>query len=205
MYDVLDLYEEPYNPKKPVIGMDEKSKQFIDDSRLPIPATPGKIAKQDYEYVRKGTANIFMAVEPKGGKRFTQVTAQRTKRDFALFMKDLIDVKYQSAIIIRVVLDNLNTHFESSFLENFDEEEAHRILQKLEFHYVPKHASWLNVAETEIGIMDAQCTGRRIKDKELLTQEVNAWTVRRNDQLRKIEWTFTKQKADKKLSKYYVI
>ena len=204
MYDVLDLYEEPYNPKKPVIGMDEKSKQFIEDSRPPIPAAPGKTAKQDYEYVRKGTADIFMAVEPKGGKRFAQVTAQRTKRDFALFMKDLVDVQYPYAVIIRVVLDNLNTHFESSFYENLDKKEAHRILRKLEFHYVPKHASWLNVAETEIGIMDAQCTGRRIKDKELLTQEVNAWMARRNRQQRKIEWTFTKQKADKKLGKYYV-
>jgi hypothetical protein len=204
MYDILNLYEQPYDPKRPVLGMDEKSKQFIEDSRPPIPATPGKTMKQDYEYVRKGTANIFMAVEPKGGKRFVLVTAQRTKPDFAFFMKNLVDVHYPDAIMIRVVLDNLNTHFESSFFESMNEKEARRILLKLEFHYVPKHASWLNVAETEIGIMDTQCTGRRIKDKELLTCEVNAWMKRRNKQRRKIEWTFTKQKADGKLGKYYV-
>ncbi|EQD58873.1 transposase [mine drainage metagenome] len=120
-------------------------------------------------------------------------------------MKNLVDVQYTDVIVIRVVLDNLNTHNESSFFENLGKKEAHRILRKLEFHYVPKHASWLNVAETEIGIMDAQCTDRRIKDRELLTREVNAWTVRWNRQKRKIEWTFTKQKADEKLGKYYVI
>lgn len=204
MYDILDLYEEPYNPKRPVIGVDEKPKQLIEDSRKPIPTKPGKTAKQDYEYVRKGTANIFMAVEPKGGKRVTQVTNQRTKRDFALFAKELVDKHYRYADVLQIVADNLNTHNESSFYENFTQKEARRILRKIEFHYTPNHASWLNVAEIEIGVMDTECTDRRIKDKELLTQEVRAWTIRRNRQRKKIVWTFTKQKADKKFEKHYV-
>lgn len=202
MYDILDLYEEPYNPKNPVIGLDEKPKQLIEDSRTPIPVKPGKIAKQDYEYIRRGKANIFMAVEPKGGKRVTAVTLQRTKKDFAFFAKELIK-KYPDAEIIHLVVDNLNTHNASSFYETFDKEEAETILEKIEFHYTPAHASWLNVAEIEIGVMDAQCTERRIKDKEMLAREVKAWTVRRNRQRKKIIWTFTKQKADKKLGKYY--
>lgn len=204
MYDILDLYEEEYNSLKPVIGIDEKPKQLIEDSRTPIPLKLGKFAKQDYEYIRRGKVNIFMGVEPKGGKRCTEVTDQRTKRDFALYMKYLIDVKYPYAKIIRIIVDNLNTHNESSFYETFDMREAKRILKKIEFHYTPTHASWLNVAEIEIGIMDRECTNRRIKDKETLTREVKAWEKRRNKQRKKIDWTFTKVKADKKLAKYYV-
>jgi len=204
MYDILDLYQEEYNHKRPVIGLDEKPKQLIEDKRNPIPMKKGISLKQDYEYIRRGTANIFMAIEPKGGKRITQVTARRTKKDFAIFVRDLLDEKYQNVEILRLVLDNLNTHNESSFYETFNEDEAKRILQKIEFHYTPKHASWLNVAEIEIGVMDTECTERRIKDKEMLITEVNAWTKRRNEQKKKIYWTFTKQKADKKLAKHYV-
>lgn len=203
MYDILDLYEEPYNPKKPVIGLDEKPKQLIEDSRTPIPVKPGKIEKRDYEYIRRGKANIFMAVEPKGGKRVTEVTWQRTKKDFAFFGKELIN-KYPQAEILHLVVDNLNTHNASSFYENFEKKEADKLLEKIEFHYTPKHASWLNVAEIEIGVMDRECTDRRIKDKEMLTKEVKAWTTRRNLRRKKINWTFTKEKADKKLGKYYV-
>lgn len=203
MYDILDLYEEPYNPKKPVIGLDEKPKQLIEDSRTPIPIKLGKIAKQDYEYIRRGKANIFMAVEPKGGRRVTEVTYQRTKKDFALYVKMLVK-KYQKADILRLIVDNLNTHNASSFYENFEKKEADKILEKIEFHYTPKHASWLNVAEIEIGVMDRECTERRIKDKEMLMQEVKAWTIQRNKKRKKINWTFTKEKADKKLGKYYV-
>src|SRR3989338_8267187 len=130
MYDVLDLYEEPYNPAKPVVGIDEKPKQLIEDSRTPIPLKKGKVAKQDYEYIRRGKANIFMAVEPKGGKRYTQVTDQRTKKDFAFFVKELVDEHYARADTIRIVADNLNTHNASSFYENLGYEEANRILQK---------------------------------------------------------------------------
>ena len=149
MYDILDLYEEPYNPAKPVVGIDEKPKQLIEDSRKPIPLKQGKVAKQDYEYIRRGKANIFMAVEPKGGKRYTQVTDQRTKKDFAIFIKELVDKRYAAAELIRIVADNLNTHKPKSLHETFGDEEANRILQKIEFHYTPKHASWLNVAEIE--------------------------------------------------------
>ena len=203
MYDILDLYKEPYNPNKPVIGLDEKPKQLIEDSRKPIPLKQGKVQKQDYEYIRRGKANIFVAIEPKGGRRITKVTKRRTKKDFALFVRGLVQNKYKNADSLRLVLDNLNTHKKDSFYENFDKQQAKRILNKIEFHYTPTHASWLNVAEIEIGVMDAECTNRRIKDKKLLSQEVKAWTRRRNNQRKKIIWTFTKQKADKKLAKYY--
>ncbi len=203
MYDILNLYEEPYNPKKPVLGLDEKPKQLIEDNRKPIPMQPGKVTKQDYEYVRKGTANIFMAVEPKGGRRITQVTDSREMKDFAIFLR-MLTTKYVGAECIRIVLDNLSTHKLKAVYDNFSPQEADKILSKVEFHYSPKHASWLNVAEIEIGVMDTECTGRRIKDKEMLAQEVKAWTIRRNRQRKKINWTFTKAKADKKLSKYYV-
>lgn len=203
MYNVLDLYEEPYNSKKPVVGIDEKPKQLIGDRRMPMPMKPGCLQKYDYEYIRHGKANIFVAVEPKAGKRITQVTDRRTKQDFALFAKKIVEI-YSNAIKIRIVLDNLNTHVESSLYETFDKPEAERILNKIEFHYTPKHASWLNVAEIEISIMDTQCTNRRIKDKQTLTQEVSAWTQTRNYEKKKINWKFTKKDADKKLSKHYV-
>ena len=202
MYDILGLYAEPYDPKRPVIGLDEKPKQLIEDSRKPIPMKKGKVKKQDYEYVRRGTANIFMAVEPKGGKRITQVTVQRTKKDFAHFMQ-MLAKKYADAKCIRIVLDNLSTHKPGALYENLPQEQAKEILDRTEYHYTPKHASWLNVAEIEIGIMDSQCTDRRIKDKDMLEQEVKAWTARRNKQRKKISWTFTKQGADRKLGKYY--
>jgi hypothetical protein len=203
MYDILNLYQEPYNPKEPTIGIDEKPKQLIGDSRAPIPMCPGKSEKYDYEYVRNGKANIFMAVDPKGGRRFTKVTQQRTKKDFAEYIQDLI-LFYPYAKKLRIVLDNLNTHFEKSFFENFDKREADKILSKLEFHYTPKHASWLNVAEIEIGVMDNECTDRRMKNISFLKKEVGAWTKRRNDERRTIDWRFTKEKADEKLSKYYI-
>lgn len=204
MYDVLGLYARPYDPKKPLICVDEKSKQLIEDSRSPIPMKPGSPHKMDYEYKRHGKANIFVAVEPKGGRRITKVTDRRTKRDFALFMRDIADIEYPNAKKIICILDNLNTHFESSFQEAFDEAEAKRIFGRFEFHYTPKHASWLDAAEIEIGVMDHECTGRRIKDKETLANEVFAWTRRRNDLKKMINWTFTKEKADAKLSKHYI-
>jgi hypothetical protein len=203
MYDILDLYAEPYDPKRPVIGLDEKPKQLIEDSRKPLPMKEGKAKKEDYEYIRRGTANIFMAVEPKGGKRIMQVTKRRTMVDFAYFMRMIVK-KYADAECIRIVLDNLSTHKPKALYDNFWPEQAEEILRKVEFHYTPKHASWLNVAEIEIGVIDKECTDRRIKDQKMLTSEVRAWTGRRNRQRKKISWTFTKQKAEKKLSKYYV-
>ena len=203
MYDVLDLYSESYDPAHPVVCVDEKPKQLLGEKNKPLPAKPGKPQRVDNEYVRKGSANIFIAVEPKGGHRITQVTRRRTKKDFAHFMKQVVDAHPQ-AIKIRVVLDNLNTHNETSFTENFTPTEAEQILSRLEFHHTPKHASWLNAAEIEIGVMDTQCTRRRIPDKQKLTDEVQAWTINRNKQKAKINWKFTKEKADQKLGKHYV-
>ena len=203
MYDVLDLYEEPYDPRKPLLCLDEKSKQLLREKRRPIPIKPGSPERYDYWYARNGTANIFMAVELKAGKRVTQVTERRTMKDFALFVKMLVD-EYSDAEVIRLVTDNLSTHKEKSFYETFSKEEAERIMSKIEFHYTPKHASWLNAAEIEISVIDIECTSRRIGDRETLTREVAAWTRRRNRQKKKIDWKFTKEKADKKLSKHYV-
>ena len=204
MYDLLDLYAEPYDPLRPTICLDEKPKQLLEDSRRPIPMEPGRAAKHDYEYVRRGTANIFMVVEFEAGKRTTRVTSRRTERDFAKFVKHLVDNVYPNAERIRLVVDNLNTHNESAFFETYAPEEAQRILDRIEFHYTPIHASWLNVAEIEIGVMDTECTRRRIPEKETLRKEVSAWTNRHNRKRKKIEWRFTRQRADEKLSRYYV-
>ena len=204
MYDILDLYQEPYNPEYPVIGLDEKPKQLLKDSREPIPMKKGATKKIDYEYTRNGRANIFVTVEPKAGNREIKVTRQRTRIDFAFFLKELVDIHYQNVKKLRIVVDNLNTHNEKSLYENFENAEAKRILAKIEFHYTPKHASWLNVAEIEIGIMDNQCTGTRIGTIEKLTEEVKEWTKARNQMKKKIDWRFTRQKADEKLSRHYV-
>ena len=203
MYDLLDLYEEPYDPRKPLLCIDEKPKQLLWEKRRPIPMKPGSPERYDYEYVRNGTANIFMAVEFKAGKRVVQVTGRRTMTDFALFVKMLVD-EYPDVEVIRLVTDNLSTHKEKSFHDTFSKDEAERIMNKIELHYTPRHASWLNAAEIEISVMDVECTGRRIGDRETLTREVAAWTKRRNHQKKKIDWKFTKEKADKKLSKHYV-
>jgi len=204
MYDVLDLYEEEYDHENPLVCFDEKPKQLIGDKRMSIPMKPGSPEKYDYEYVRNGTANIFMAVEFKAGKRVTQVTKRRTMVDFAQFVKMLVDEEYPDVENIRLVMDNLNTHKEKSFYEAFTEDEAERILDKIEFHYTPKHASWLNAAEIEINVMDIECTDRRIANMELLAYEVAAWTRGRNDNENKINWEFTSENADEKLSKHYV-
>ena len=204
MYDILDLYEEEYDPKRPIVCLDEKTKQLIEDKRKPIPMKPGSPEKYDYEYIRNGTTNIFVAVEFKAGKRITQVTERRTRIDFAHFMKALIIEEYSEADFIKLITDNLNIHNEKSFYEAFCEDEAKQILKKIEFHYTPNHASWLNAAEIEINVMNMQCTGKRIGDRRTLTNEVSAWTKRRNENKKKINWKFTKKKADEKLSKHYV-
>jgi hypothetical protein len=203
MYDLLDLYAEEYNPKRPVICLDEKPKQLINDKRSPIPMEKGKFGRYDYEYERNGKANIFVAVDFKGGKRDIKVTDRRTKKDFAFYIKHLIDNVFPDVEILRIVLDNLNIHSEKSIRENFDESEANKILDKIEFHLTPKHASWLNIAEIEINVMDIECTGRRIGNKEILVKETSAWCNQRNETNSKIKWKFTKKDADKKLSKYY--
>lgn len=203
MYALLDLYELPYDPRRPVIGIDEKPKQLIGEKRKPIPMKPGSPEKYDYEYVRNGNANIFMAVEPKGGKRFVKVTDRRKKADFVYFVADVAEA-YPDAEKIMVAMDNLNTHKEKTFYDILGEVEARKLLSRLEFHYTPKHASWLNVAEIEIGVMDAECTDGRIDNIALLKTETTAWSNRRNSEQKKIKWLFTREIADKKLSKHYV-
>jgi hypothetical protein len=206
MYDLLDLYEEAYDPQYPVVCVDEKSKQLLGDTRVSYPMkpkrldppTPGSPEKCDYEYKRNGTRNIFVAVEPKGGKRKLQVTERRGKKEFARFIQGLI-VAYPEATKIRIVVDNLNTHFEKSFYETFTEEEAKKILEKIEFHYTPKHASWLNMAEIEINSMSNQYLRQRIQTEEKLIETVRSCEQNRNNEKLKIIWKFTKQDADKKL------
>ena len=204
MYRLLELYKVAHDPAMPLVCMDEKSKQLLEDNRQPIKARPGKLEKYDYEYKRKGTCNIFVAVDPQKGKRVIKVTDTRTKKDFALFVQDLVERHFAKADYIQLVLDNLNTHFEGSLIETFGKRKAARLLKRVRFIYTPKHASWLNMAEIEINIMDRQCTGGRIESKEKLETEVALWSKERNKNESKIEWKFTKQDADKKLSKHYV-
>jgi hypothetical protein len=204
MYRLLKLYQQGYNPNEPLVCMDEKSKQLLEDSRQPIKAKPGKLEKYDYEYKRKGTCNIFLAVAPKAGMRIVKVTDTRTKEDFAYFIEDLVEKHFRKTNYIQLVLDNLNTHFEGSLVETFGKRKATRLLKKVKFIYTPKHGSWLNMAEIEINIMDRQCTGGRIESKERLTSDVMIWSKERNEKQCDIEWKFTKQDADKKLSKHYV-
>lgn len=203
MYHLLELYEKPYDPLQPVICIDEKSKQLLGENKTPIPMKPGKSGKYDYEYKRLWTRNIFVAVEPKGGKRKVRVTERRTKKDFAEFVQGL-EKDYASATKIHIVLDNLNTHFESSFYETFPKREAKRILKRIEFHYTPKHASWLDMAEIEINVLSNQCIAWRISTEQELTEKIQAWELKRNQEERKIIWKFTKQDADEKLSKHYI-
>jgi len=204
MYDLLGLYAQPYDPTEPVICLDEKSKQLLEQTRRPLPAAPGQVAKEDYEYRRAGTRNLFVAVEPKAGHREVQVTGRRTKPDFVAFVRYLVQEVYTQARKIHLVLDNLNTHFRASFEEAMGLEAATAFLARVEFHYTPKHASWLNMAEIEIGILDRQCIGGRIGNEARLCSEVLAWKQRRNRERRRIEWKFSRQEADHKLSRHYV-
>src|SRR5438034_3286334 len=204
MYRLLNLYKQLYDPLLPVICIDEKSKQLLEDSRRPIPAKPGSQEKYDYEYKRKGTCNIFLAVDPKGGLRYVKVTDTRAKADFAYFIKDLVNIHYPGAKYIRIVLDNLNTHFIGSLIETFGKREANKLMKRVQFIYTPKHASWLNMAEIEINIMDRQCTGGRIESQEKLVSDLYVWSKYRNRNRKSIEWKFTRQDADKKLSRHYV-
>lgn len=203
MYDLLALYEESYDPKYPVVCIDEKSKQLLADKRVSYPMKPGSFQKYDYEYKRNGTRNIFVAVEPKGGRRKLQVTKRRGKKEFALFVESLV-AEYPFAKKIRIVLDNLNTHFERSFYETFTLKQAEKILSKIEFLYTPKHASWLNMAEIEINSMSNQYLKKRIPTEQQLIKAVLVCEQNRNQAKQKIIWKFTKQLADEKLSKYYV-
>jgi len=205
MYDVLDVYAQPYRAQEPVICIDEKSKQLIRDSRTSLPMKAGAPTKLDYEYVREGTCNIFVAVEPQGGRRVVQVTGRRTKSEFVSFVQRLLQRSaYACARKVHLVLDNLNTHFRRCFEEVLGPAAAAALLQRVVFHHTPKHASWLNMAEIEISVMDRQCLGRRLMDQATTRREVDAWQRKRNAEQRAIEWTFTRQEADRKLHRHYV-
>jgi hypothetical protein len=204
MYELLELYARPYCEHEPVICIDEKSKQLLEDARSGLPIKPGAPAKDDYEYVRAGTCNVFVALEPKGKRRVVRVTPQRTKPEFVAFVQRLLKRTYRCARKVHLVLDNLNTHFRSSFEQVLGRAPAAALLRRVQFHYTPKHASWLNMAEIEISILERQCLARRLMDRAQVAREVSAWQRRRNAQRRGVEWTFTRQDADRKLSRHYV-
>ena len=203
MEDVLELYAEPPDPERPVVCFDETPRQLIGESRVPIAAKPGQRARFDYEYVRTGTANIFVFVDAHRPWRHAKVTDRRTAGDFAECMRDLVDVHYPKAGRIRVVMDNLSTHTPAAVYETFEPAEARRILRRLEFHYTPKHASWLNMVEIEIGVMVSQCLDRRIPTKAKLVGEVRAWERRRNRDKARIRWLFSLERARDKMAKAY--
>ncbi len=203
MEDVLDLYEEPYDPKRPVVSFDETSKQLIADTRPSLPTSPGYPERYDYEYKRNGTRNLFMFFEPLRGWRHVEVTERRTMVDFAYQMKWLVDEIYPEAVAIRVVLDNLNTHKIASLYEAFEAAEARRIARRLEFHYTPKHGSWLNMAEMEFSVLSRQCLNRRIPDEIILKREIAALESERNTVHARVNWQFTSRDARIKLRRIY--
>lgn len=203
MEDLLDLYEEPYDPALPVVTFDELPYQLTDEVRLPLPAKSGQPERYDYEYRRCGTCNLFLHFEPLRGWRHVEVTDQRTALDFAAQMKALVDVHYPEARKIRVVLDNLNTHRPWSLYTAFPPEEARRILRKLEFRHTPKHGSWLNMAEIELSVLSRQCLDRRLASTTAVRQQVRAWEDPRNEAGATVTWRFTTDKARERLKRLY--
>lgn len=203
MEDVLEVYTQPYDPKRPQICMDETNKQLLSEVREPLPLQPDQPQRVDYEYQREGVADLFMFFEPLVGKRFVQVTDQRTRKDWARVMKTLADEIYPQAEKIVIVMDNLNTHSPVSFYQTFEPEEALRLSNRFEFHYTPKHGSWLNMAEIELGVLTRQCLNRRIPDKTTLEREVKAWQKDRNENVVKVDWRFTTADARIKLKHLY--
>ena len=203
MEDVLDLYEEEYDVERPVVCFDETSKQMVEDARASIAAAPGRLERYDYEYKRKGTRNLFMLCEPKGGWRHVEVTERRTAVDFAAQMRWLVDEAYPDAAVIRLVLDNLNTHKMGSLYEAFEPAEARRIARRLEFHYTPKHGSWLNMAEIELSVFSKHCLRGRVADEIQLRRQICALETERNDAGTIIHWRFTTHDAHHKLQHIY--
>jgi DDE superfamily endonuclease len=205
MEDVLAVYQRPLDPAHPVICMDETSKQLVGETRLPLPVEPGKVQREDYEYERHGVANLFLFCEPLTGWREVQVTERRTRTDWALAMRVLADQHYPAAERITVVLDNLNTHGPASFYEAFAPSEARRLAERFDFHYTPKHGSWLNMAEIELSVLSRQCLDRRIGNAAILRCEIRAWTQQRNDGSKRVDWQFTTADARIKLKRLYPI
>jgi transposase len=203
MEDILDLYAEPADPKRPVVCFDESPTQLIGEKRSPLPMQPGRPARYDYEYKRNGTANLFVFFDRHRRWRHVDVTDHRANSDFAHRMRELVDVHYPDADLIRVVLDNLSTHTAAALYQTFHPAEARRILRKIQFHYTPKHASWLNMVEIEIGVMKEQCVRRRIPDKHTLAKELAVWEACRNEEGGTINWMFTVEKAREKMARCY--
>jgi len=203
MEDVLEVYHRDFDPDRPVVCLDETSKQLVGETRPPVPPAPGRLERIDYEYERRGTANLFLATEPMTGQRHVQVTERRTAVDFAEFVRHLADEIHPEAMKIVLVMDNLNTHRAASLYEAFAPAEARRLAKKLEIHYTPKHGSWLNIAEIELGILSRQCLKRRIGSQEELTREVTAWERRRNRECGTVDWQFTTADARRKLKRLY--
>jgi hypothetical protein len=203
MENVLNLYHQAYDARYPLICFDESSKQLIAETRTPLPMRPGEVARYDYEYERQGVSNLFMFFEPLRAWRHVEVTRRRTKVDFAHCMKWLVDEVHPDAAVIRIVLDNLNTHGPASLYEAFPPADARRLLDRLAFHYTPKHGSWLNMAEIELGVLARQCLDRRIADQETLTNEIAAWETRRNASKATVNWQFTTADARIKLKQLY--
>jgi len=199
MEDVLNLYAQPLDPSRPVVCFDEMPVQMVSETRRPLPAKPGQPERYDYEYKREGVANTFMFFRPLAGWRHVKVTARRTKRDFADCMKDLVDIHFPDAEVIRVVLDNLNIHTLAALYAAFSPEEARRIASKLEFHYTPRHGSWLNMVEIELSVFNRQCLARRIPSRDALENEARAWQTARNACQATVNWRFTTEKARQKL------
>jgi len=205
MEDVLDLYAETPDPRRPVVCFDESPTQLIGEVRQPITARPGQLERYDCEYYRNGTVNLFVFLDAHRPWRRVKVTDRRTNQDFAVCMRELVDVHYPEAALIRVVLDNLSTHSAGALYDAFPAPEARRVLQRLEFHHTPKHASWLNMVEIEIGVLRSQCLDRRIDDKHKLISELAAWERQRNDAQARINWMFTTEKARQKLARAYPV
>lgn len=203
MEDVLDLYAQTYDEQYPQICFDERPSQLISEERIPLPAKPGQPERYDYEYVREGTCNIFGFFQPLKGWREMKVTSHRTAIDFAYCMKQLVDEQFPEAIKVKLVLDNLNTHTPCSVYKAFPPSEAKRILDRLEFHYTPKHGSWLNMVEIEFSVLSRQCLNRRIPNIETMEQEVAAWTGERNQQQATVNWCFKCEDARVKLKRLY--
>ena len=200
---VLDVYKRPFDPRFPVVCMDESPKQLIAETRIPIPASPGQPARHDYEYSRRGVSNIFLACEPLAGKRMVKVTERRTKQDWAVFLEDVAN-QYEGAERITLVMDNLNTHMPGSFYETFPPDKAKALRNRFDFVYTPRHGSWLNMAEIELNVLTGQCLDRRIDDIEDLRKEVLAWQKFRDNKNAKVNWQFTCEDARIKLSRLYL-
>lgn len=198
MFDVLKVYAREYDPRKPVVCLDEKSKQLLRDTRIAIAGKPGKPFREDYEYERNGTCNLFVAVEPKAGKRIVRVTKHRAKRDYASFIKHLVTHVYKKAKKVVLVEDNLNTHHKAVLIEVLGEKEGGKIARRIEWHFTPKHASWLDQAEIEIHSLEQQCLNRRIPDFHTMQSEVAACVKKRNHDKYRINWQFTRENAKQK-------